>query len=67
MAKRILIFGATGKQGGAVTREVLSAFGSAASVYAVTRSASSPSAQKLEQQGVNLVVGDMEDSRPRPL
>lgn len=63
MAKRILIFGATGKQGGAVTREILSAFGSA-TVYAVTRNSTSPGAQKLEQQGVSLVVGDMEDSQP---
>ena len=66
MSKRILIFGATGKQGRAVVQESLSALGSAATLYAVTRNATSPAAQKLEQQGVNLVVGDMEDSRPDP-
>ncbi|CAE7694111.1 unnamed protein product [Symbiodinium sp. CCMP2456] len=64
MSKRILVFGATGKQGGAVIRETLSAFGSTATVYAVTRSSTSPAAQKLEQQGVKLVIGDMEDSSP---
>ena len=64
MSKRILIFGATGKQGGAVVRELLSAFGGSATLYAVTRNSASPAAQKLEQQGVNLVIGDMEDARP---
>lgn len=63
-SKHILIFGATGKQGSAVVQECLSIFGPGASLYAVTRNPASAMAKKLEQQGVSLVVGDMEDASP---
>jgi len=62
--KKILVFGATGKQGGAVIQECLRTFGPEASMYAVTRNPASSTAKKLEQQGVSLVVGDMEDASP---
>jgi len=63
-SKHILIFGATGKQGSAVVQECLSTFGSGASLHAVTRNPASAAAKKLEQQGIGLVVGDMEDASP---
>lgn len=63
-SKKILVFGATGKQGGAVLQECLSTFGPGASLFAVTRNPASAAAKKLEQQGVGLVVGDMEDASP---
>ena len=62
--KKILVFGATGKQGSAVVQECLRTFGSDVSIYAVTRNSASSMAKELEQKGVGLVVGDMEDASP---
>ncbi|KAF2722511.1 NAD(P)-binding protein [Polychaeton citri CBS 116435] len=61
MAKNILVTGATGKQGGAVIDSL--ANNSAFTLLAVTRNASSPSAEKLKSKGSNVKVvqGDMDD------
>lgn len=62
---KILVFGATGKQGGAVVQECLRTFGPGVSIYAVTRNRTSSAAMQLEQKGVGLIIGDMEDPNPR--
>jgi uncharacterized protein YbjT (DUF2867 family) len=54
----ILVTGATGKQGGAVTRQLLSR---GVKVRALVRDRRKPSAQVLAGQGVELVRGDLED------
>ena len=57
---RILVTGATGKQGGAVIDALLEAKQS--TVYALTRSIDSPAAKKLEARGVHLIKGSFTDS-----
>jgi len=54
----VLITGATGRQGGAVVRHMVS---KGWSVRALTRHCSSYAAQRLAGQGVELVQGDLED------
>jgi uncharacterized protein YbjT (DUF2867 family) len=59
-AKRIvLITGATGKQGGAVTRHLL---GKGFTLKALTRKPESPAAEALATQGVEIVRGDLDDN-----
>lgn len=54
----VLVFGATGRQGGAVTRHLRrQGWG----VRALTRSANSPRAAALRGAGVEVVVGDLSD------
>jgi uncharacterized protein YbjT (DUF2867 family) len=59
MAPRILVTGATGKQGGACLSALLARPG-AYELYALTRSARSPAAQKLAARGVRIVEGNMD-------
>jgi uncharacterized protein YbjT (DUF2867 family) len=57
-ATKVLVIGATGRQGGAVARR-LAASGKA--VRALTRSPDSPAARELAAHGVELVTGDLRD------
>ncbi|KAF2111158.1 NmrA family protein [Lophiotrema nucula] len=64
MSKAILITGATGKQGGAVLRQLAThSSASQFTLLAVTRKASSPSAQKITSTypAVKIVQGDLND------
>ncbi len=67
MARKILVTGATGKQGGAVVTALLEARKQSTGaadfeILALTRSPSSPKAQSLsEQPGVTVVKGDLLD------
>jgi uncharacterized protein YbjT (DUF2867 family) len=56
--KKVLITGATGKQGGAVLRHLM---GSAFELRALTRKPESDAARALAAQGVELVRGDLDD------
>ncbi|KXS17517.1 NAD(P)-binding protein [Gonapodya prolifera JEL478] len=55
----VLVFGATGKQGGACVDALLAK--NQYAVRAVTRNPGSPAAQKLASRGVEVVKGDMND------
>lgn len=55
---KVLVVGATGQQGGAVARELLSR---GHEVRALTRSPSSPAAVALEEAGAEVVDGDLEN------
>jgi len=57
-AKTVLVTGATGTQGGAVARELLSR---GYAVYGLTRNPASDRAKALSELGVTLVKGDFED------
>src|SRR3954463_16812025 len=54
----VLVTGATGKQGGAVTRELLR---KGHRVRALTRKATGAAAQELARLGAEVVTGDLED------
>jgi uncharacterized protein YbjT (DUF2867 family) len=54
----VLVIGATGQQGGAVSRAVLAR---AREVHAFVRDAERPAARELRQAGARLVVGDLDD------
>lgn len=56
--RTILVTGATGQQGGAAARRLLT---HGWRVRALTRNGTSPAAQALARQGAELVVGDMAD------
>ena len=58
MTKPILVTGATGAQGGALIPLLLE---KGFTVRALTRDPAKPSAQKLAQQGVEVVAGDLDD------
>jgi uncharacterized protein YbjT (DUF2867 family) len=58
MERLILVCGATGKQGGAVARSLLER---GFRVRALTRNPQKPEAQALDEQGAEVVQGDMED------
>jgi uncharacterized protein YbjT (DUF2867 family) len=58
-AKRIVVTGATGQQGGAVVRHLLKQPGIA--VRALVRQPDHPAAGELRLQGVELIPGDLED------
>ncbi|GAA5882602.1 hypothetical protein JCM3774_002738 [Rhodotorula dairenensis] len=60
MTSRILIVGATGKQGSAVLRS-LRALPSPPKLRALTRNVDSPVARSLKQQGVEVVKGSLDD------
>ena len=55
--RRVLVTGATGKQGGAVIKALQSSSKSY-ELLALTRNPDSPSAKKLKDQGVRLIQGD---------
>lgn len=56
--KLVLVTGATGQQGGAVTQSLLK---SGHTVRGLTRNADSPAAKRLATQGVEIVIGDFTD------
>src|SRR6266481_5880330 len=56
--RRVLVTGATGRQGGAVVRHMLP---KGWKLRALTRNSSSHAAQELARQGVAVVQGDLED------
>jgi uncharacterized protein YbjT (DUF2867 family) len=56
--KLILVAGATGKQGGTVTRHLLK---NGFSVRALTRNSKSPAANQLAAQGATIAVGNLDD------
>jgi uncharacterized protein YbjT (DUF2867 family) len=56
----VLVFGATGTQGGAVARELLAR---GVLVHALVRHPDSGRAKMLAEQGAELVVGDLDDER----
>ncbi|KUJ23712.1 putative NmrA-like family domain-containing protein 1 [Mollisia scopiformis] len=64
--KNILVTGATGKQGGAVIRALLSSPTPSFHIYALTRNASSPSAQALASKP-NITVVEGDTSNPAPI
>ena len=57
--RNILVTGATGQQGGSLTRLLLQ---KKHKVYALTRNSQSPAAQDLRNRGANIVKGDLDDS-----
>jgi uncharacterized protein YbjT (DUF2867 family) len=57
--RKVLVTGATGNQGGAVTNSLLSA---GHNVRALVRNPDSPAAKKLADRGVELVRGDFDDA-----
>src|SRR5947208_15864753 len=56
--RRVLVTGATGRQGGAVVRHMLP---KGWKLRALTRNAKGSAAQELSRQGVEVVGGDLED------
>ncbi|KAL4773898.1 hypothetical protein BDW60DRAFT_183054 [Aspergillus nidulans var. acristatus] len=63
MAQLLVVFGATGQQGGSVINHILSdpALSSKYSIRGVTRDASKPAAQELKTKGLDIVSGDLDD------
>lgn len=64
MTKLLVVFGATGQQGGSVIKCVLHdpELSRQYRIRAVTRDPSKPAAQALQQEGVDLVQGDVDDA-----
>ncbi len=63
MAKKIItIFGATGAQGGALARAILSGAASEFAVRAVTRKPESEAARALAKSGAEVVAADLDDA-----
>ncbi|MFC4358495.1 NmrA/HSCARG family protein [Halobium salinum] len=60
-SKRILVAGATGKQGGAVVSHLRSGAYGEFDVFGLTRDATSDAARELESAGVHVVEGDLTD------
>ncbi|TVY37185.1 NmrA-like family domain-containing protein [Lachnellula subtilissima] len=63
MSKLLVVFGATGQQGGSIINYVLNdpELSKQYTLRAITRDASSPAAQKLKTQGVEIVQADASD------
>jgi uncharacterized protein YbjT (DUF2867 family) len=63
MSKLLIVFGATGQQGGSIIRTILAnpSLSKTYKLRAVTRDPSKPAAQSLSTQGVELIKGDAED------
>ncbi|KAL3426645.1 hypothetical protein PVAG01_00154 [Phlyctema vagabunda] len=61
MSKLLIVFGATGQQGGSVVRQVLhdSELSKQYTIRAITRDASTPKAQELKKSGVEIVEADL--------
>lgn len=59
--KVIVVFGATGAQGGGLAKAILNDAASDFSVRAVTRDPSSDKAKELERMGAELVKADVDD------
>ena len=60
--KIITVFGATGAQGGGLTRAILNDANGEFAVRAVTRDASSDKAKELKKLGAEVVVADVDDA-----
>ncbi|GAA5847806.1 hypothetical protein JCM3766R1_003209 [Sporobolomyces carnicolor] len=58
---QILLVGATGKQGRATLNSLLAAGHPAAAITCLTRNVASPASQQLQQKGVHLVQGSLDD------
>jgi uncharacterized protein YbjT (DUF2867 family) len=58
--ENILIIGATGQQGGAITRELL---GHGYRVKAMTRNPKGKKAQAIENRGAEIIYGDLDDAQ----
>ncbi|KAK4944628.1 hypothetical protein LTR10_016062 [Elasticomyces elasticus] len=65
MAKKILVTGATGNQGGSVVKLLLQ-YPEQYAVRALTRNPSSPTAKRLADKGVEVVKGDLTDPATLP-
>ncbi|KAK9315524.1 hypothetical protein V1524DRAFT_447164 [Lipomyces starkeyi] len=65
MSRLLVVFGATGQQGGSVANFVVSdpELSKQYKVRGVTRDPSKPAAQTLQQKGVEVVKGDLNDER----
>lgn len=63
MSKLLVVFGATGQQGGSLVNYVLNdaVLSKQFKVRAITRDTSKPAAQALKQKGVEVVQGDADD------
>lgn len=61
--KVIVVFGATGAQGGGVARAILMDSNSEFAVRAVTRDPNSDKAKELAKMGAEVVVGDIDDAQ----
>jgi len=63
MSKLLVVFGATGQQGGSVVDYVINdpILSKEFKVRAITRDTSKPAAQALQQKGVEVVKGDADD------
>ena len=63
MSKLLVVFGATGQQGGSVAEYVAKApeLSKQSTVRAVTRDPSKPAAQALQQKSIDVVKCDMTD------
>ncbi|KAF9895982.1 hypothetical protein BX616_008407 [Lobosporangium transversale] len=63
MSKLLVIFGATGQQGGSVANYVLKdpVLSKEFKIRAVTRNPSKPAAQALQKKGVEVIQGDLDD------
>ena len=68
MSKLLVVFGATGQQGGSVIDYVLndSELSKEYSLRAITRDISKPAAQELQRRGVQVVAGDVDDPASLP-
>lgn len=60
--KIITVFGATGAQGGGLVRAILNDQNSGFSVRAITRDAGSEKAQKLREQGADVMEANLDDA-----
>ncbi len=65
MSKLLVVFGATGQQGGSVIKTILADPKAKATfrLRGITRDASKPSATKLTAQGVEMVSADLTDKK----
>ena len=61
--KTIVVFGATGAQGGGLAHAILSDPNSEFQVRAVTRNADSEKAKQLEAQGAEVVEADIDNKQ----
>lgn len=57
--RTVLVCGATGKQGGAVARHLMT---TDFNVLALTRNASQPAAERMRKTGIDVVEGDLDDA-----
>lgn len=64
MSKILVVFGATGQQGGSIIKTVLASpsLSKTYKIRAVTRNTSQPAAQSLSAQGIEVIKGDAEDA-----